>query len=241
MSPKSVDMQPMEYFYHVSSFRSVSSTLRNEIFADMLLVNPDGNELITLLLSVAVNQPKTGSLSVLEQIEERWMSLWDELCAIDCGVTSLSDGKDDDLVGSKPGESETKLLSRGSTTSENANNNTTSVGSGSSHGLSRGILETAARAGLLPFVSSAFSRVPPAAELAGMITQMTDMGLPREWAEAALKRCRYNVEMAINMCFENGVDMAQIVSEEVSYRSKLHIISSNQFYYYTSTGFPNYC
>jgi hypothetical protein len=43
---------------------------------------------------------------------------------------------------------------------------------------------------------------------------MTDMGLPREWCEVALRRCRYNVELAINMCFENGGDMSQIVAED---------------------------
>jgi lauroyl/myristoyl acyltransferase len=43
---------------------------------------------------------------------------------------------------------------------------------------------------------------------------MTDMGLSREWCEVALRRCRYNLEMAINMCFENGADMANIVAED---------------------------
>ena len=95
---------------------------------------------------------------------------------------------------------------------------TASIGTGGRASYRRNnILETAARAGLFPsLLSGALSTAPSAAEIVGMVSQMTDMGLPKEWAEAALRRCRYNVEMAINMCFEGGVDMEQLVTDDVS-------------------------
>lgn len=85
--------------------------------------------------------------------------------------------------------------------------------------VSNPLLDAAASIGLFsPFGSQVAPRssasVDPATQAAA-IAQMTDMGLPREWCEVALRRCRYNVELAINMCFENGGDMSQIVAEDV--------------------------
>ena len=80
------------------------------------------------------------------------------------------------------------------------------------------LLEAAASIGLFSHFGSQLSArgsstVDPATQAAA-IAQMTDMGLPRDWCEVALRRCRYNVELAINMCFENGSDMPQIVAED---------------------------
>jgi hypothetical protein len=84
--------------------------------------------------------------------------------------------------------------------------------------VSNPLLDAAASIGLFsPFGSQVAPRssasVDPATQAAA-IAQMTDMGLPKEWCEVALRRCRYNVELAINMCFENGGDMSQIVAED---------------------------
>ena len=40
------------------------------------------------------------------------------------------------------------------------------------------------------------------------------LGFPRPWCEVALRRSRYNVEMAINLCFEAGPEIEQLVAEE---------------------------
>lgn len=46
------------------------------------------------------------------------------------------------------------------------------------------------------------------------LTQMLEIGLPREWCEFALKRTNYNVEMAINLCLEHGSEMNQLIAQE---------------------------
>ena len=48
------------------------------------------------------------------------------------------------------------------------------------------------------------------------VEQMVEMGIAKEWAEFALRRCRNNVEIAINMCFEHGTEMAQLVAEDAA-------------------------
>jgi hypothetical protein len=46
------------------------------------------------------------------------------------------------------------------------------------------------------------------------LEQMTEIGIEREWAVFALRRCRNNIEIAINMCFEHGHEMAQLIAED---------------------------
>ena len=46
------------------------------------------------------------------------------------------------------------------------------------------------------------------------VQQMLEMGFPQEWCEYALRRCGYNVELAINLCFERSSEMAQLIEEE---------------------------
>lgn len=42
------------------------------------------------------------------------------------------------------------------------------------------------------------------------------MGIARDWADLALRRCRNNIEIALNMCFEHGAEMAQLVAEDAA-------------------------
>jgi len=248
------NMQASEYLFHTSSFRAATTTLQNDHFSEAFLrkfcatissgssplsmanasttsENRGGGSdlyssaLIPSLLSLAIVSPDCGTLAVVEQIEERWAALWDELCTIDFGAVPLSSSSSGLAVDKLADASSSRpvVKTQSSTSVSTSNANASASGSASDGAISRtqlsrasGTLESAARAGLLPFVSHAFARAPPPAELNGMIAQMTDMGLPREWCEAALRRCRYNIEMAINMCFESGIDMAQIVAEEAA-------------------------
>ncbi|CAK4229986.1 unnamed protein product [Aphanomyces euteiches] len=50
---------------------------------------------------------------------------------------------------------------------------------------------------------------PPSA----MCQQMMEMGFPREWCEIALQKCAYQVEAAINFCFEHSGDMDRLVKQ----------------------------
>jgi hypothetical protein len=215
------DVQAGECILSTSLMKSADFIMQTESSSRLVILqHPD---VLHKLLSLSVLHPKMAGKASVEALEERWASLWEELCVIDSGVSVPEEkekekSKEREKV-PKSSDYTSRMTASSRLTADLPPSLASALGAGMSMGrASRGsnILESAARAGLLPFVSSTFSRTPPAAELAAMITQMTDMGLPREWAEAALKRCRYNVEMAINMCFESGVDMSQIVAEEVS-------------------------
>ncbi|ETV97588.1 hypothetical protein, variant [Aphanomyces invadans] len=56
-------------------------------------------------------------------------------------------------------------------------------------------------------MSAAFA--PPSA----LCQQMMEMGFPREWCEVALQKCSYQVEAAINFCFEHSSDMDRLVKQ----------------------------
>lgn len=68
-------------------------------------------------------------------------------------------------------------------------------------------------ASLLSPFSMALRGVDPAMQSAAL-NQMLEIGLPREWCEFSLRRCHYNVEMAINMCLEHGDEMPQLIAQE---------------------------
>ncbi|KDO27055.1 hypothetical protein SPRG_07766 [Saprolegnia parasitica CBS 223.65] len=50
---------------------------------------------------------------------------------------------------------------------------------------------------------------PPSA----LCLQMMEMGFPREWCEVALAKCAYQVEVAINFCFEHSGEMDRLVQQ----------------------------
>ena len=90
--------------------------------------------------------------------------------------------------------------------------------------MSRNVLGAAAAAGIFNTVLGARQPRVDEATQSAAIAQMVDIGLPPEWCEVALRRCRWNVEMAINLCFEHGDDMAQLVAED----AMLQQVQANQ-------------
>lgn len=46
-----------------------------------------------------------------------------------------------------------------------------------------------------------------------MVQQMMEMGFPKEWCDVALARCAFNVEAAINFCFEHSSEMERLVAQ----------------------------
>lgn len=52
--------------------------------------------------------------------------------------------------------------------------------------------------------------------------QMMEMGFPKEWCEIALARCSYNVEAAINFCFEHSNDMEKLLMQNDSSKNSLN-------------------
>ena len=53
------------------------------------------------------------------------------------------------------------------------------------------------------------------------IVQMAELGLPRQWAEVALRRTGGDIEAAVHFCLERGGDMERIIAEEANRGSSL--------------------
>lgn len=179
-------------------------------------------EVLESIISLAVQETNCGGVCVIEAVEERWTALWGAYEAIsrrrrDPKEAGEKREQQESLSGSKGTFSAVEVLrTRAADQAAEADTFTRHV----SRNIiaSNPLLDAAASIGLFShFGSQLASRssatVDPATQAAA-IAQMTDMGLPRDWCEVALRRCRYNVELAINMCFENGGDMPQIVAED---------------------------
>lgn len=187
------DINAVQLYLHTSVFREVATTLQCSDHVSSLLSSR--GDVFKDLISLASEKCPSGSLAVLELIEERWTSLWDlfnnfstEPDADDekCDKTADDQISQEDIAA--PREINQDLTSRSM------------------------LLEAAAISGI--FASFGEPRQVDPATQAAAIAQMVDIGLPREWSEVALRRCRFNVEMAINMCFEHGAEMSQIVAED---------------------------
>lgn len=59
-----------------------------------------------------------------------------------------------------------------------------------------------------------------------MVQQMMEMGFPKEWCDVALARCAYNVEAAINFCFEHSSDMERLVAQHRGSRESANASAS---------------
>ena len=177
------------------------------------------------IISLAVQETNCGGVCVIEAMEERWTALWGAYEAFsrrrrdpkETGGAAGGCGPLDSPPASKGSFSAVEILrTRASDPVAEADTFTRHISRNIIS--SNPLLDAAASIGLFShfgsqLASRASATVDPATQAAA-IAQMTDMGLPRDWCEVALRRCRYNVELAINMCFENGADMPQIVAED---------------------------
>ena len=200
------------------------------------------------LICLSVQETQCGGLAVVEAVEARWTALWEAYEALNRSPDSQDErgslGGDGSLGGGGGGggrdTSNTpppvvdSLRARLVDATGGGEMDSFARHIGRNLGLGSGnpLLEAASAIGLFsPFGApqlSSRSSAPTvdAATQAAAIAQMTDMGLPRDWCEVALRRCRYNVELAINMCFENGGDMSQIVAEDAMMQAAQVDISS---------------
>ena len=200
----------LKLFAIVSAFRATSVALQSDnlVLNFIELATTLSTPLFKDIIELSVEESHCGGLNVIESIEERWTRLWDlysgSLLAADIEVSSNSP------VIPKKSDATTSEAGRTRSSGQNEQNDTTDAG----RLLGRSILEAAVGMLSSPFGGGEPRVVDTAAQEAS-ISQMVDIvGLPREWCEVALRRCRYNVEMAINMCFEQGGDMSQIVAED---------------------------
>ena len=200
------------------------------------------------LICLSVQETQCGGLAVVEAVEARWTALWEAYEALNRSPDSQDErgslGGDGSLGGGGGGggrdTSNTpppvvdSLRARLVDATGGGEMDSFARHIGRNLGLGSGnpLLEAASAIGLFsPFgapqlASRSSAPTVDAATQAAAIAQMTDMGLPRDWCEVALRRCRYNVELAINMCFENGGDMSQIVAEDAMMQAAQVDISS---------------
>ena len=220
------DSNVLAVLMHLSTFRSAAAMLQNSSFAQSLAA--DQPSALRELLALASRETRCGGLSVLEAAERRWNDLWDAYCST---VVPLDDAND-----SGAAEPNDEASGGGRSVGSGPSGYSPRVGvariaqrlgAAADNSLTRSILLEAAAAVSL-FSPSTYAggaggnpgRVggaaagPDPATQAAAVAQMVEMGLPPEWCDTALRRCRYNVEMAINLCFEHGEGMAQMVAED---------------------------
>lgn len=191
-SENSIDIsEVLRQYVRVASFRAFSNLMLNDnITSTVIETNLNTFEDI---LRLSIVETQCGGLHILESAEEKWISYWDGLCAM------YADNKPKTTVLATP---KMQSISASSADSELLRQLRNDAGD-------RGSLAEAS-----PFASYLLGRTIDPAAKAEAISQMMDMGIPREWCETSLRRCRYNIEMAINMCFEHGEDMGRFVAED---------------------------
>lgn len=190
------DLQCRQYLAAVTALKAVSDFSIDAV--GELLSKKDA---IDSLLSVASQNSTLGGFQSLEYIEERWTSILDHYFLKKKAKTLPSREKSP-----RPPEHATSTNDDNSSRSEPhplANR------LGVSGQLSPAGLLSALGMGGLGVMSNTSREADPQA-----VEQMMEMGIAKEWAEFALRRCRNNIEIAINMCFEHGAEMSQLVAED---------------------------
>jgi hypothetical protein len=191
-------IETLKLHVRVSCLRSFSTSLLNDSLGTKLIEN--NINLFQSLLRLSIVETQCGGLGVIESVEEKWALYWDAYC------NSAEPSKAKAVTAS--GVVEEKKSTR-PLVSEDSESQSQAVRR-----------ETEERQGTLaessPFAPFILGRSIDPAARAEAISQMMDMGLPREWCETSLRRCRYNIEMAINMCFEHGEDMSRFVAEDAA-------------------------
>ena len=144
---------------------------------------------------------------MLEQAEEKLSKLWEALCSMCLTETAAEvEPAVDSQAEAIPSSSEDipSIFRRAARELSSNDRDSPQVRSP--------LLETAAAV----FSSIGLTRQVDASTKNALIDQMVELGLQRDWCEVSLRRCRYNVELALNMCFEHGEDMNRIVAEDAA-------------------------
>ena len=219
------DVQALQLYVGTVSFRALSSWMQCP--SSFAACKDSDRAAIQAFLEFAVKPVQVGGLGELEAIEERWASVWESYSLLkykdmqsDTTKKSQATKISRSSIFEAPPRSEPSLDS--TTTHEspyrrsaprssgNGNNNGRASGGGGGSG-GGGSLSSGMLASMLS--------TPSAGDAARAREQMMDMGFPKEWCDVALRRCRYNVELAINLCFEHGSEMNQLVAEEAAMQS----------------------
>jgi hypothetical protein len=174
------------------SLKAAGEALSHPPFCRALLAQPGGEAALRTLLSLAVDPTSSGGLGNLNALQDAWLSGWSAWRAAfgppGAQAAGAPAGPPPDAPPDKPGRGGSTAPSRAS-----------------SEGMRSAGTSTAAAPSLAAFMQavtgegtavSAAVSAPSPAEREAAIVQMMEMGFPREWCEAALRRCGNNVEVS---------------------------------------------
>eukprot|EP01038_Epipyxis_sp_PR26KG_P004035 gene4035-5772_t len=201
----------LEMLLSMYTLKSVSIAVQEESNSSQLL--DDANAALWgEMLFMAAQHTELGNLSVIESLEERFSKLWVSYFEITMKPVNEKRSEGSLLKSVKSTESLNKDLEP---------NKLLSSSRAESSGISMSPLREIS-AILSPFGPGGLRAGAPPIDpnvQAAALAQMLEIGLPKEWCEFALRRCHFNVEMAINMCLEHGSEMSQLIAEDALYNS----------------------
>lgn len=205
-------------FAHLGIIKSFSQVVHNNSVSEK--IGSDSIDIFLEFLIASTNDSTCGGLDTLESAEEKFVELWDTCFLFSKPTLSTQEVKSPQRKSSESSNSVSSVPIVGILDPESRRlvvedfDILRFLQQRDSSG-SRAILgDPASAASVLLSTLGGLGRTVDAETREQAVTQMMDMGIQREWCEAALRRCRYNVEMAINLCFEHGDDMARLVAED---------------------------
>jgi len=165
-------------------------------------------ETLSQLLHVAVSPTQaSGGLSALDTVEEAWVDTWGRWCHKWEQKLSAPILTSQEQAGQVELKDETPMVTGRSHTADvlEALGQTLS-----SISLTAAMSLAGAQQGTVLMDTSA------------AVGQMMEMGFPRDWCVAALRRCSNVVEQAVTFCFEHSAEMDQILAEEQALTAAAH-------------------
>ena len=190
------ELQALQIRVSATSMRALADLMQSG--ATISCLTDADVETFRTILDLAVSRVSVGGLAEIEALESRWAALW-EVYPLLCNSRESEDSVNTDMPAVPPLRSRSMEAFRAAAEEQAAAAREATISSN--------------------MLASLLGAPPSAAEANRALEQMMEMEFPREWCEVALRRCRYNVEMAINLCFEHGPEMNQIVAEEAALAS----------------------
>jgi hypothetical protein len=201
------------FLHHCSVFRAIANCLQNENNVTSFM--SEHLEVFQQLLDLSAEVTHEFALSGLESYAEKlYLACLETNSPTPSSKTDLSQSLDDVPLSTRSSTSTASLASRPPRDPQQQLQQQQQQLQQQQLSQSETTIHSPLRE--LASILSPYGRgrqVDTAAQQAAL-NQMLEIGLPREWCEFALKRCHYNVEMAINLCLENGSEMNQLIAQE---------------------------
>ena len=207
-------VKALQVYLHSSCFRSLATLSQSDIHAGLL---SSSQERFREILCLSIAETNCGGLGVLESVEQRFATLWDAFTALHNSNGSTGSGGGNN-GGSNNATSGSDLRANYLAATQSPISSFTSAISSLTAAAASSRLDASAAAASMSLLAS-LGATPIGIDPATARRHMMEMGFPKEWCDVALRRTRYNVEAAINLCFEHGTDMDQLVAEDAALMS----------------------